>query len=91
MMNLLEPNKGIVSVLIQKKSQQGKGFSQDGEESGLAEEEGLDPQAGMIEASKELISSIEKKNPERFLRAFKALVFMANEEEGSEENSQESE
>lgn len=76
-MNMLDPNKNFATVLLNSKGQAEK----------KPESESVNPDQGMIEASKELIKAVEKKDPERIVRVFKAMMKMCYDEmgEGSEE------
>lgn len=71
-MNLLDPNpnKRDVSVVLDKK--------------GNAESDSIDPDQGLIDASKVLVSAIEKKDAKKIARAFKAMMQMCYDEIGSD-------
>lgn len=72
-MNMLDPNpnKNFISVLLDKKGEAVKKPS---------ESEAVNPDQGMIEAAKELVKAIEKKNPQRIVRCFKAMMKMCYDE-----------
>ena len=69
-MNMQNPNKNFISVLLDKK----------GEDEGPSESEAVNPDQGMIEAAKELVKAIEKKDAQRITRVFKAMMKMCYDE-----------
>lgn len=73
MQNMMNPNKQFASVLLDNKGQ--------AEEK---EPETVDPDQGLIDASQELIKAIEKKDPKRIARCFKAMLSMCDDDEGSD-------
>jgi hypothetical protein len=78
MINMMNPNKNFASVLLDSKGEA---------EQKKPDQESVNPDQGMIEASKELIKAVEKKDPARVTRVFKAMMKMCYDEmgEGSEE------
>ncbi len=74
MQNMMNPNKNFVSVLLDSKGQ--------AEQKSPAES--VNPDQGMIEASKELIKAVEKKDAQRVVRCFKAMMKMCYDEMGAE-------
>lgn len=76
MLNMMNPNKNFVSVLLDK-----EGMAEKSEPS-----ESINPDQGLIDAAKELIKAVEKKDAQRVVRVFKAMSKMCyDEHENSEE------
>ena len=80
MMNMMNPNKNFVSVLLDSKGEAEK-----------KPQESVNPDQGMIEASKELIKAVEKKDAERIVRVFKAMMKMCYDEMEASEMETDSE
>lgn len=80
MQNMMNPNKNFVSVLLDSKGQ--------AEKKPL---ESVNPDQGMIDASKELVKAVEKKDAERISRVFKAMMKMCYDEMEAEEGCDDSE
>lgn len=77
-MNMNDPNKSFVTVLLNK-----DGKAED------SMEESINPDQGLIDASSELIKAIEKKDPARIVRVFKAMYKMCDDMETEESDSEE--
>jgi DNA-binding GntR family transcriptional regulator len=78
MMNMLNPNKMDTTVFAGKSDE--------------AEQSSVDPDQGLIDASKALVSAIEKKDTKKIARVFKAMMQMCYDEfESSEDEDAESE
>lgn len=82
MMGLLG-NKSFISVLVNKDNAENetKKPSEDTEE--------IDPDQGIIDASKEMLKAIEKKDPERIARCFKAMMVAFKEQHEMDEEDSE--
>jgi|VirMetMinimDraft_7_1064189.scaffolds.fasta_scaffold07071_1 DNA-binding GntR family transcriptional regulator len=81
MLNMLDPNKSFVSVLLNTK----------GKAEEKPEMESVNPDQGMIEAAKELVKAVEKKDAERIVRVFKAMMKMCYDEMDDESEDSEME
>lgn len=72
-MNMLDPNpnKNFISVLLDKK---GEAVKKD------TESEAVNPDQGLIDAAKELVKAIEKKDAQRIVRCFKLMMKICSDE-----------
>lgn len=81
MMNMMnqDPNKSFITVLLNK---EGKAENRNAE----PESESVDPDQGLIEAAKELVKAIEKKDAKRIVRCFKYMMRECQDYEMEDEN-----
>ena len=64
------PNKNFISVLLDKKGNAEK----------PSESEAVNPDQGLLDAAKELVKAIEKKDAQRIVRCFKLMMKMCYDE-----------
>lgn len=71
--------KGLVSVLLNKEGEATNNPEKD--------PQAINPDQGMIDACSELLKSIEKKDPKRMARCFRAIYSMCEDDHEEDESS----